>query len=136
MLCDDSVIVASHAIKTIEELFQNFSSGFLAVDEVLVFRHVVNLVNIIDADGPVAAFVHHLEYLVDHVLSALGEWVSEAADELFVGDVAITIDIVVAHEGLDLDDFGEDVVGGERLGELSLVQLAVAVVVHAAEDDA
>jgi len=32
----------------------------------------------------------------------------ETADEFLVGDVAITIDIVVSHEGLELDLLWED----------------------------
>ena len=114
---------------------QNFFPGLSSINEVLVLRNVVNCVDILDADSAVPASVDEGECLVDHVLSALGEWVSQPADELLVRDVAIAVDIVVLHERLDLDNLGEETVGGERLRELSLVQLLVAVVIHAAEKD-
>ena len=114
---------------------QNFFPGLSSINEVLVLRNIINCVDILDADSTVPASVDEGEGLVDHVLSALGEGVSQPADELLVRDVAIAVDIVVLHERLDLDNLGEETVGGERLRELGLVQLLVAVVIHAAEKD-
>ena len=114
---------------------QNFFPGLSSINEVLVLRNIVNCVDILDADSAVPASVDEGEGLVDHVLSALGERVPQPADELLVRDVAIAVDIVVLHERLDLDNLGEETVGGERLRELGLVQLLVAVVIHAAEKD-
>ena len=135
MLRDLTIVVASHAIKAIEELLQNFFPCLSSINEVLVLRNVVNCVDILNADSTVPASVDEREGLVDHVLSALGEGVSQSADELLVGDVAIAVDIVVFHERLNLDNLGEETVGGERLRELGLVQLFVTVVIHAAEKD-
>ena len=132
---DGAIVVASHAIEAIEELLQNLLSRLLAIDEVLVLRNVVNGVNIINADGAVVGSVDEVEGLLDHVLSALSEWVSQTTDELLISDVTILVDIVEAHQGLNLDDLGEETVGGERLGEFTLIQLLVAIVVHSAEDD-
>ena len=114
---------------------QNFFPGLSSINEVLVLRNIVNCVDILDADSAVPASVDEGEGLVDHVLSALGERVPQPADELLVRDVAIAVDIVVLHERLDLDNLGEETVGGERLRELGLVQLFVTVVIHAAEKD-
>ena len=135
MSCDSSIVVASHSVESIQELLQNLFSRLLAVDEVLVLRHVVNSVNIIDADGAIVGPVNEIEGLLNHVLSALSKWVSETTDELLVSDVTILVDIVEAHEGLNLDDLGEETVVGKRLGEFTLIQLLVAIVVHSAEDD-
>ena len=132
---DGAIVVASHAIEAIEELLQNLLSRLLAIDEVLVLRNVVNGVNIINADGAVVGSVDEVEGLLDHVLSALSEWVSQTTDELLISDVTILVDIVEAHQGLNLDDLGEEAVGGERLCELTLIQLLVAIVIHASEDD-
>ena len=121
MLRDLTIVVASHAIEAIEELLQNFLPRLSSINEVLVLRNVVNCVDILNADSTVSASVDKREGLVDHVLSALGEGVSQSADELLVGDVAIAVDIVVFHERLDLDNLGEETVGGERLRELGLV---------------
>ena len=115
---------------------QNLVASLLAVDEVLVLGNVVDRVNILNAYRAVIAAINHVESLGDHVLLALSQRVSQAADELFVGNVAIAIDIVVAHERLNLDDLGEEVVGSKGLRELSLVELTVAIVVHATENDA
>ena len=132
---DGAIVVASHAIEAIEELLQNLLSRLLAIDEVLVLRNVVNGVNIINADGAVVGSVDEVEGLLDHVLSALTEWVSQTTDELLISDVTILVDIVVAHQGLNLDDLGEEAVGGERLCELTLIQLLVAIVIHSSEED-
>ena len=114
---------------------QNFFPGLSSINEVLVLRNIINCVDILDADSTVPASVDEGEGLVDHVLSALGEGVSQPADELLVRDVAIAVDIVVLHERLDLDNLGEETVGCKSLRELGLVQLLVAVVIHAAEND-
>lgn len=135
MLRDLTIVVASHAIEAIEELLQNFLPRLSSINEVLVLRNVVNCVDILNADSTVSASVDEREGLVDHVLSALGKGVSQPADELLVGDVAIAVDIVVFHERLNLDNLGEETVGGERLRELGLVQLSVTVVIHAAENN-
>lgn len=132
---DGAIVVASHAIEAIEELLQNLLSRLLAIDEVLVLRNVVNGVNIINADGAVVGSVDEVEGLLDHVLSALSEWVSQTTDELLISDVTILVDIVVAHQGLNLDDLGEEAVGGECLCELTHIQLLVAIVIHSSEDD-
>ena len=136
MLRDGAIVVTSHAIKSIEELLKNLFSRLLAINEVLILGHVVNRVNILNGDRAVAAPVNQLEGLVDHVFSALGQRVSQSSDELLIGDIAIAVDIVVFHEGLDLDDLREDAISGEGLRELSLVQLFVPVVVHASENHA
>ena len=60
----------------------------------------------------------------------------ESSNEFLVGDVAIAIHIVEPHKGLNIDHFGEEAICGKCLGELTLVQLFVAVIVHATEKDA
>ena len=133
---DGAIVVTSHAIKSIEKLLKNLFSRLPAINEVLILGHVVNRVNILNCDGTVSASVDQLEGLVDHIFSALSERVSQTPDEFLISDIAIAINIVVFHERLDLDHFGEDAVSGERLRELRLVQLFVPIVVHASENHA
>mmetsp|Transcript_20665 Transcript_20665/g.27882 ORF Transcript_20665/g.27882 Transcript_20665/m.27882 type:complete len:217 (-) Transcript_20665:25-675(-) len=133
---DRAVVVAAHAVEPVQEFLQDLIAGLLSVDEVLVLRNVVDCVDISDGDSVGAVTIDEGEGLVNHGLSALGERVSEAADELLVSDVAVAIHIVVLHQSLNLNHLREKPVGGESLSELAQVELLVAVVVHAAEDDA
>jgi hypothetical protein len=136
LLRDCAVVVTSHAIEAIQEILQNLLPRLLSIDEVLVLGHVVYGVDIVNADSAIVASVDKIESLVDHVHTALVQGVPKTTDKLLVGDVAIAIHIVEAHECLNLDDLGEQAIGSERLRELSLVKLTVAIVVHTAEDDA
>ena len=133
---DSAIVVATHAVEAIEELSKDLLSRLLSINEVLVLRHIVDCIDVSDRDRTTVVPVDELEGLVDHGLAALREGVSQSANELLISDVAITVHIVVLHKGLDLDNLREETVGGERLGELRLIQLPVPIVVHASEDDA
>ena len=135
MFSDGSVIVSSHAIKLVKESRKNFFSSLGAVDELGALRHVVNCVDVFNTDSSVVAAINQSKGLLDHVLSTLSKRISESTDELLVSDIAITIDIVILHESLNLDDLGENAEGRKSLSELLLVELLVSVVVHLTEDN-
>lgn len=132
---DSAIVVATHAIEAIKELSKDLLSCLLSINEVLVLGHVVDCIDVGDSDCAAVVPVDELEGLVNHCLASLSERVSQSANELLICDVAIPVHIVVLHKGLDLNNLREETVSGERLGELSLIQLPVPVVVHAAEDD-
>jgi hypothetical protein len=132
---DGTIVVATHTVELIEELLEDFGSGLGAINEVLVLGHIVDCVNVLDGDVTVVVAVDELEGHGNHLLSTLSEGVSKSTDELLVGDVAIAIDVVELHEGLDLDNFREKAVCSQSLSELFTIQLLVAVVVHPAEED-
>ena len=135
LLSDLSIVVSAHTIKAVKELTEDLLSGLPSINEVLVVGHVINCVDVLDRDSAIVAAIDKVKGLVDHGLTASSEWVSQATDELLVGDVAISINIVVFHKGLNLDHFGEEAVPGKSLSELALVQLLVAVIVHATEEN-
>lgn len=99
-------------------------------------RNVVNCIDVSDGDSARVVAINQSKGLVDHSLSALGERVTKTTNELLISDVAIAINIVVLHEGLDFDDLREKTILGKSFGKFTLVELLVTVVVHAAEEDA
>ena len=104
---DRAVIVSTHAVKTVKELFKNFLTRLGAINEVLVLGDVVKNIDISNGDLVGVVTVDQCESLVDHILPALAKGITKATNELLVRDVAITIDIVELHQCLDLDDLRE-----------------------------
>ena len=76
LLGDGAIVVAAHAIKSVQELFQDLLAGLSSVDEVLVLRHVVNGINVSNGDGTGVVAVDESEGLVNHSLTALGKTVA------------------------------------------------------------
>jgi len=132
---DSTIVVAAHAVKSIEELREDLISCLFSFNEVLVLGNVIDCVNVWDLKSTAAVAVNRRESLVNHVFSALRKGVSKSSDELLVANVAITINIVILHEPLDFHNFREEAESWKSLSELFLVQLPVSVVVHLAEND-
>ena len=118
MFGDGTIIVSSHAVEAVKELLEDLLSGLSSIDEVLVLRYIIDCVNIFNGDCAIAAAINQSKCLVDHVLAALGKWVTEASNELLVGNVAITVDIVKFHERLNLDNLREEAESIESFSEL------------------
>ena len=81
--------------------------GLASRDEVLILRDVVSAGDVFDADKSVSVLIHCAEGALNHGQFARGELVSEASNELFVRDVTISINIVGAHEALQVNLLGE-----------------------------
>lgn len=63
---------------------------------------------------PRAIAVQHSVGLVNHGSSSGGELITKTTEELLVGNVAISIDIIVLHESLEFNLLGEQTIKGVR----------------------
>lgn len=118
---DDAVVVAAGSVEVVQELGEDLVLGLSTFEELCIHGYVVDAGDVADRQLAGAVFVQHLEGLSNHGNTSLGQLVSEAREELVIGNVAILIDIVKLNERLYLHLLGEDSEGGQSLLELRSV---------------
>jgi hypothetical protein len=74
------------------------------------------------------------ECFLHHFNSSLRKLVSQAAQELFIADVAIAIDVVVLHQSLELNLLEEESEGTEALLEFCNIKSLISIKIHLDEN--
>ena len=60
------------------------------------------LTDILGGDFSRVVFIHDVPRLLNHLLTSFSELVTQASQELVVGDIAVAIHVVVLHERLEI----------------------------------
>ena len=102
-----SIVVTSCSIKTVKEFSKDLVSGLRFRDEVFVLIHNVSPSDVVNANEPVSILVHGFESALNHGQFTRAQLVSESSNELFVADVAISINIVGREKTLEINFLGE-----------------------------
>lgn len=124
-----SIVVTSSSVKTVEEFSQDLVFGLSSSDEIFVLSYTIFSSYVVGADKSVSILVHAGESALNHGQFARRKLISESSNELFIADVAITIDVIGAQEALQINFLREEPKSSQSLLEFFNIKLLVSIVV-------